>query len=384
MDKQIKILLNSEQNIDSVNLDMHDKIELGVLSKEITEYNIRNVVNATEVFDDEREANPIYRIYGKIEYLSLLNGLKLDYDEFEDFFLPQTTDSKNILNSFDFYLIRPASSGYTNTSENEYIRYFEVIATPNDFELFPVGFSNNVYGEQGYSFNYSVDIDVSEYYDHFGFPVTDLFLYAQYKKSPNETLLFTDWSSTGTTQENMISKTLNVGDYVETFNNLRIGDLIEYSKLIFLQEQLTEQSFYIITPYLISGVSTTLKWEYKPFIAINLRNLSNSYYNANTGSTSYELVQSIPSYATDIDSGNFVWRNIMIEDYIDPLTGIGTNHPFVNKKRYVFSSIILDIIPDLTDDLTRIAFDEVWFTRNRIGSKITPYGDIDNIGKPCL
>lgn len=545
MDKQLKILLNSEQNIESVNVDMFDKIELKRLPKEITEYNIRNVVNATEVFDAEREANEIYRLYGKIEYLSLLNGLKLDYSEFSDFFNPQNDNVKNIFNSFDFYLVRPASSGYTDSVisnsgiiidedfnnwitstpsnypigwnvsvstnsfmrqtltnqaefvlDNQYIftapfniislykdipevygdlviktnvdissslnvssdlftltlfsngtmvgnyqlfttgvgykeyhinvpestpitkvsifanssnksfymdylqiektdnnigttktdiynRFFEVIATPKDFELFPIGFSNNVYGEQGYSFNYNVDINISEYYDQFNFPVTDLYLYAQYKKSPNETLLFTNWSISGITQVDLITKELNIGDYVESLNELRIGDLIEYNKSTFLQNQLSEQTYYIITPYSIEGVSSTLKWKYNPFIPITLRNLSDSYYVANTGSTSYELVQSIPNYATDIDDGNFVWRNIMIEDYIDPLTGIGTNHPFINGKRYVFSSFILDVTPDLTDNLTRIAFEDIWFTKNRTKIKTSPTGNINNIGKPC-
>jgi hypothetical protein len=384
MDKQIKILLNSAQNINSVNLDIFDKIELDVLPKEITEYNIRNVVNATEVFDAEREENQVYRIYGKIEYLSLLNGLKLDYTQFQDFFYPLKDNCKNIFNSFDFYLLRPAPSGYTNVSGIEYIRYFEVIAIPDNFELFPVGFSNNVYGEQGYSFNYNIDIDISNYFDNFDFPVTELFLYAQYKKTASETVFFTNWVSSGSTQVELLTKTLDVGDFVETLNNIRVGDLIEYSELLFLQEQLSEQTYYILTPYTTNSGTSRLKWKYNPFIPLRLRYLTDSYYVANTGSTSYELVQSIPPYATDIGNGNFVWRNIAIEDYTDPLTGLGTNHPFVNKKRYAFSSIIMDMTPDLTDDITREAFEEVWFTRNKYNIKTTPTGDINNIGKPCL
>lgn len=384
MDKNIKILLNSEQNINSVNVDMYDKVELSNKPKEINEYNIRNVVNATEVFDAEREENQVYRIYGKIEYLSLLNGLSLNYSRFEDFFYPLTDNCKNILNSFDFYLVRPASSGFTADINNIYNRYFEVIATPDDFELFPIGFSNNVYGEQGYSFNYNIDIDISNYYDNFDFPVTELFLYAQYKNETNESVYFTEWSSSIPSEVNLLRKDLNIGDFVETLGNLRIGDLINYDKATFLQEQTEKQTFYILTPFTNNGTSSRLKWKYNPFIPIRLRYLTDNYYVANTGSTSYELVQSIPTYATDIDNGNFVWRNIQIEDYNDPITGLGTNHPFVNKKRYAFSSIILDMTPDLSDTITKDAFEEVWFTRNKYNIKTTPTGDIDNIGKPCL
>ena len=82
----MEILLNSYKNVASVNVDSYDKVELFNKPTEITEYDIRNVLSASDVFEAEREANQIYRIYGKIEYMSLLNGLKLNYNQFQDFF----------------------------------------------------------------------------------------------------------------------------------------------------------------------------------------------------------------------------------------------------------------------------------------------------------
>ena len=67
MDINQKILLNVNKNINSVNVDVFNKIELSSISKEINEFNIRNVLSATEIFDKEREETPIYRTYGKIE-----------------------------------------------------------------------------------------------------------------------------------------------------------------------------------------------------------------------------------------------------------------------------------------------------------------------------
>ena len=110
MDKQEKILLHTYQNIKSVNADLYNKIELTNKLTEINEYNIRNVINSTEIFDIERNSNEIYRIYGRFEYMSLFNGLKNNYLYLKDFFNPQVSgNSKNIFNSFDFYLVRPAS-----------------------------------------------------------------------------------------------------------------------------------------------------------------------------------------------------------------------------------------------------------------------------------
>jgi hypothetical protein len=550
MDEQLEILLHSYQNIKSVNADSFNKIQLDNNLAKINEYDIRNAVNATEVFDAEREANRVYRIYGRIEFMSLLNGLKNNYEIFEDFFKSQADNSKNILNSFDFYLVRPTSSGYTHISggtsgmiidekfnswyiaspsdypngwnvmvttnsyveqsltnqahfvlDNQYIfatpfnlvtlykdipavygdlvirtqvdvqptfvpatdlltitlssygtavatfpllttglgikeytitipqstpitrvsimansnnksiymdylqiektdtdlgtnnstitynRYFEVIATPNQFELFPIGFSNNVFGEQAYTYNFNVDINISPFQDNFGFPVTELFLYAQYKKSiypaPAEILSAKLWSENGTiTYSNVSTKSFVTGDTVMSLNGQKFGDIINYSKLRYLQVQTHPEQFYITTPY--SDSTNRLIWKYNPFIPLRLRYLTDNIYTANISGTSYAEVQSIPYYATNVGGGNYVWRNIMPEGYRDPLTGIGNDLPFVNKRRYLFSSIVLDVIPDLDDQQTLDAFSEVWYSRNAYNFNKIPLGDINNIGKPCL
>jgi hypothetical protein len=549
MDENIKILLNSNQNIDSVNVNSYNKIELQNKRLPILEYDIRNVLSATEIFDIERETNEIYRIYGKIEYMSLLNGLRTGYSKLEHFFLPlqNLTTSKNLLNSFDFYLVRPAVSGYTtfggntgtsttfyyvnedfddwitstpsdypagwtvsvgvgsyveqtvtnqakfvlgnnpfinlitlskelttpaygditietvvdilpnlipgtdlftiilfngsnilhsfNTlsgstglktyqvnvpigtpvtkvtiianstnksifmdyfkmytgtfggaSNTGFIRYFQVVATPNEFELFPVGFANNIYNEQTYGFSFNTDFDVSNYVDNFGFPLTELFLYAAYKKwnSPAETLSFTRFSTGGTATKVAFSTTsLNIGDYVKTTTGEKIGDVVEYSKPDFYQAQLTPQTFYIRTPYVDGFTSKALIWKYNPFIPFRLRYFSNEIYKTNINNSSYEQVMSIPYYATALDSGNYVWRTILPQGYVDPLTGIGVDYPFVNKKRYLFSTIILDVVPDLTDALTYTAFKDIKFG-TPTNLNITPMSDLNNIGKPCL
>jgi len=391
MDENVKILLNSTRNIDSVNVDEFNKIDLSNKRGLITEYDIRNVLSATEVFDIEREANSVYRIYGKIEYLSLLNLLKTNYLRFQDFFLPQASgNSKNLLNSFDFYLVK-ASTGYTHITSTpstiEYIRFFEIIATPNDFEIYPIGFANNVYGEQAYAFNFNMDFDVSSYVDKFGFPATELFLYAQYKPavSPIETLSATTWSNTGVANKTTITPiVLNIGDKVKALFNIKTGDIIEYAKSEFLQEQLTPQTFYIKTPYLDGVTPKRLIWKYNPFIPLRLSYFSGELSRANISGTSYEQTSTIPYYATEypVGTGNYVWRNILPQGFFDPLTGIGVDYPFVNKKRYLFSNIIFEVVPDLTDASTLDAFSHILYGTPEI-INTQPLDDLNNIGKPC-
>jgi hypothetical protein len=398
MDKSIEILLGSYKNINSVNTDSYDKLELTNNTSELMEYNINDVVNSTDVFDAEREANAVYRIYGKIEYLSMLNGLKnnvnnaaQNYGVLEDFFLP-TYDStaKNILNSFDFYLVRPAVSGYTEINETRYIRYFQVIAKPSDFEIFPAGFSNNVYGEQAYAFSFKKDFDVSQYYDNFGFPITELFLFPQYirktnRSSVSETMSATTWSNIGVPSKMIYPPTgLNIGDYVKTTTGAKLGELIEYNKEEFTQRVISGQTVYISTYYQDGYSPKSLIWKFNPFIPFRLRYFGDQLNSANTGSTSYDVVNSIPEYATKLDNnGNYVWRDILPQGYVEPLTGIGVDYPFLNKRRYLFSSIVFSVVPDLTNSNTLNVFKQIWYSRYATNQKITPLTDLTDIGKPC-
>ena len=422
MDKNIQIRLGSTKNINSVNVDTFEKVKLSFTPSLLTEYNVRNAVNAADIFDEERNTTAIYRIYGGLEYFSMLNGLDRNYSSVTDFFTPNnTTNIRDVFNSFDFYLVKPSNTGYTsinyssssttelnvdykvfetfrssrgfytdgdngqiprgwdsyargayssweehynadtgvnsgmlkytlntfersditnpgfsaepllgqliietyvdgtnletqdylnielkdstgrdivvfNTLENGtgtkrymanisasnpvhridiqgrasnatmwmdkfivftsdgtetstysfegYHRNFEIIATPNEFELFKAGFAKNVFDEQKYIFTFNNDIDISDYFDALGFPVTEVFLYARYKPISTsnglETYQYTYWDEeTGESELRDMTPQSDLNVY---------GDLISYQKKIFKQEQTEEQIHYISTP----------------------------------------------------------------------------------------------------------------------------------------
>jgi hypothetical protein len=78
-----------------------------------------------------------------------------------------------------------------------------------------------------------------------------------------------------------------------------------------------------------------------------------------------------------------VWRNILPQGFTDPISNLGVDYPFVNKCRYLFSKIVLDVVPDLSDGNTYDAFKNIWYSRYAQPYSITPLGDINDIGKPC-
>jgi hypothetical protein len=384
MSENIEILLGIDKNVNSVNVDNYMDFLLENKQGEIIEYDIENSLSATEIFDAEREANDIYRIYGRIEYLSLLNGLSLNYKVLGDFFLP-TGNSKNINNSFKFYLIKPGTGYTSGGSSVDFVRYFDVIATPADFELYNAGYTNNVYGDRVYAFNFNKDFDVTPYVDNFGFPLTELFLYAQYQPGTNgfgqaEIMSGTTWNTSGVKEKAVIVPVnLNIGDRI-------YGDLVEYSKSNFLQFQLMPQIYYISTPYKDdANVNRKLQWSYNPFISLRLKYFYDNLNTANSGSTSYTEQISIPYYATEypVGTGNFVWRDIIPQGNFDPQTGVGVDYPFINMKRYLFAPIILDISPDLYDSWTYQVFTEIKYgAPTSMNQK--PNTNLNNIGKPCL
>jgi hypothetical protein len=100
----------------------------------------------------------------------------------------------------------------------------------------------------------------------------------------------------------------------------------------------------------------------------------------------------IPDYAKlIIGDGKYVWRDILPQGYIDPITNEGVDYPFLNKRRYLFEPITFDVPPNLRreDDLkhqnTLNVFNEIEYYRYATLLDITPEteDDLDNIGKPC-
>lgn len=393
MDDKLVIQLGETKNINSVNVDNYSKIQLNNKSSNIREYDIRNILSVTEVFNIERQSSEIYRIYGGFQYISILNNMKSDYQYLVDYFDNPVQDPNIAVkgfDQFDVYLVKPADTGYTKVNildtgdTSSYVRKFEVIATEADFEFYNAGYANNLYGDQEYAFNFTKDFDTSQYFDEFGIPVVELYLYLFYRTTStswgtNETMSGTTWSENTGEPSTPVKAytTFNIGDLIDD------GDKLEYLKYNFSEETIDEQTHYIRTPYKDNTTTKYLQWKYDAFIPFRLRYFSDELKRGNTGTTSYNFEINIPAWATDIGEGNRVWRNILDQGYTDPLTGNGVDYPFVNGRRYLFSNIVFSVVPDLDHTNTQAVFNEILYPSPETLDD-TPTGEIDNIGKPCL
>lgn len=376
MDEKIQILLNSKKNINSVDKNTFGRIELTGSKNNFNELNITKIASASDVFYQEREENENYRVYGRIEYFSLLNGIKSTYNNVDDLFYKVDTNVQNIYNSFDFYLVKPSTTFTRIGTTNRYIRKMEVISTPSNFDIFNAGFTNNLFGDDVYSFVVNNDIDISGYLDGLGMPLTDIYLYPRYLANINVSEMIKEitWDTNGVGQNQPLTSTkLNLGDLVN-------GDIVEFDKEEYQQTIYSSQQYNIETKFTAEPV-TTIYWNYNPFIPIKLRYFSSNLNKANKLTTSHDQLERIPKYAIKVNDleENYIWRNILPQGSYDPITNEGVNYPFINKKRYVFITPIVDIIPDMLNSRT---FDILKYGNPSI-SNLSPTTDVNNIGKPC-
>lgn len=405
-----KIQMGSSKNVNSINIDMYKTLYLKNNVSNLNEFDINRIVNSSDLFESEREKNVKYNLYGKIEYLSLLNGIIRNYDKLSNFLNPSgELNLRNIHNTFDFYLVKPSktfvevigdglSSLLGTKKKINYYRNFEVVATPSDIHIINAGFNHNLFNEQTYVYILNKTIDLENERDGLNFPITDLYLYAKYKPiknkttNQNEIIRETEWRVDGSWAYIPIIETShNVGDII-------MGDVIEYDILNYTQTILKNQIHKIVTPLAPTEEfehGYSLHWKYNPFIRLPIRKFSNELNVVDVNDSRYDIIESIPKHLfkwekndNDEDimvepkNGIAIWRDLQREGFVDIINNIENNHPFLNGCRYVYSDVVLSIEPDLGYPTTMNVFKQVLFEDNKImGYK--PTTDLNEINKPC-
>lgn len=386
--------LGSTEFVNAVNTDENLYLDLKTTSKEIFSYDQSSVINVAQLFDDERQASWNYRIYGAINFMSIVNGLKLNYKALSDFFTRPSLGTelsgltRNILNSYDVYLCRPLGntfstggtvivSGNTKVTTDVYRLKYEVLTKLSDFEIYKSGFNKNIYNDQIHSFNFSNNFDLFNQTDSFNKPVTELYLFFNF--SPKNGVL----GAETVTQNSFTGATRPAWPYVQySGGSIVDGDWVFYTPTNFEETQLKKAEHYV--KFLCTGVTggDGLSFKYNPFVQIRIREYGDEIITANISGTS-ETDNQIPPYAIKIDNdGNYLWKDLLQNGYIDPITGDGVNFPFVNKHHYVFTNYVLSLSTDLDDAATATTFAEIHFAANAL-QYTKPISSLNNLGSKC-
>ena len=365
--EELKIKLGQYNNVDSTNVDDYCKINLNRNESILTQYDTFNILDVTNLYNTERQECERYKIYGKIEYLSMFNNVLSGYTSLNeliswvpDYFSGSPIIKKTIENSFKFYLVKPSAEEYRSIENNQYVRKYDVISNLNNFKLFNAGYSTNVFNDLEYIFSFDCEIDLSNTVDYFQHPINELFLYCEYQPLSSgygisEKLEIKVYDSTGGTS--YIQHTPIELSSGSTFD----GNLISFVVSDYTLNSIDEFTHRIET-YYESGGTESLRWYYNSLIPIRISYMSDEYKIENISGTSYEDIIKVPSYATQFDSnGSYIWRDILDKGYIDPISNIGVNYPFVNNKHYIYNNITLSVQPDMSHINTYLLFNTMVF-----------------------
>jgi hypothetical protein len=254
-----------------------------------------------------------------------------------------------------------------------YFRIFRKIKTrnsqviePDDYEIYKLAFSQNIFSDFITQFTFNEDIDVSNLVDNLGRPLSELYL-TIVKTSSNG--LFTNVSSgietpfisnlntsltnTYLTSIPVINKIHNGGSspfptHIPLENNVLFsstdfyGDLVDYNQNELIETVLADVYHRFNTnnretnPQLVTNTTINLGprqegYYYKSHHLIKIRNFS-SYIEQGD-----EFTENKPSYAINMGDGRYLWRDLLPIGYNDT-TNEFLDYPFTNNAHYMYGN----------------------------------------------
>ena len=263
--------------------------------------------------------------------------------------------SNDVESKYYFRIFRKIKTRSSNVVEND------------DYEIYKLGFSENIFSDTITQFTFNEDIDVSNLTDNLGRPLSELYLTILKTSSNN---LFTNISSgietpfisnlnnsvtnTYLTSIPVINKIHNGGstpfpshiplESNISFNNTDFyGDLVDYNDNDLREVVLAEVNHRFNTinresnPQLVTSTQTINLgprqegYYYKSHHLIRIRNFSSYIEQADNS------VENIPSYATNIGDGRLTWRDLLDIGYNEQ--GLNTlDYPFTNGSHYLYNN----------------------------------------------
>lgn len=256
-----------------------------------------------------------------------------------------------------------------------YFRLFKKIKTRNnieieqdDYEIYNLAFSQNIYNDQIYQFVFNEDIDVSDLTDNLNRPLSELYLTMVKTDSSDTSFSFGSVSSgvecpfisqlnnsklpsySYLTNVPVINKIHNGGilpfpshtpleTNITIANNIFYGDIVEYNKFTLKETILSDVQHRFNTTDRESTTLSTLPaqgarqegYYYKSHYLIKIREFS-SYIEQGDSST-----EGIPNYSEDLGDGRFLWRDLLPIGFNDAKEEL-LNYPFVNGCHYIYQN----------------------------------------------
>jgi hypothetical protein len=271
--------------------------------------------------------------------------------------------------------------------ESEY--YFRIFsAITNNYEIYPIAFSKNIFLDKTHQVVINEDIDVSKYTDNLGRPLSELYL--TILKKNNNNFSNVDSGVEMPLLGNLVSfldagdvrRIHNVGTWdvdshvpIETnlisSNSLFYGDVVEYNKFRVEETILGEVHHRFNRTNRVSN-GRPEGYYYKPHHQVKIRDFS-TFIEQGDDSTI-----GIPDYAEDLGDGRYLWRDLLdigINDGQDEML----DYPFLNGSHYRYENIILNLRRQ--DPFNEIGLYYINSPRDLFGDRLDDNNFITNSGQ---
>jgi len=260
-----------------------------------------------------------------------------------------------------------------------YFRLFEKVkmrTTPvienDDYEIYPLAFSNNIYNDSVNQIVFNEDVDVSNLTDNLGRPLSELYL-TIIKTEGNELKSgfngFTDVKSGIEIPYMPEVQATSVGDYrqdipdirrihdggitptvshtplesnVTITNNSFYGDVVEYNRYRVKETVLAEVNHRFNTTDRTGSGSSSVEgprqegYYYKAHYLINIRNFS-AYVEQGDIYT-----EGVPDYAENLGDGRWLWRDLLSIGFNEGQEN-PVNYPYLNNAHYIHQNYCIPL-----------------------------------------
>lgn len=216
--------------------DLFINIDLKIKNKELFENNIVSILDIREQFDKERNSINNYRIYGNINYLSLINNKESVWDSITDLFAPENTDQNsinfNLYNTFDIYIIYPYEFEKIKDIDSNkalYIKKYKKISQINELSLIKCGFSKNVFSEDVFNFLFNKNYNFKDLTTKIGdtiIPIMDIGIFFELKSKVNNNFSYTNFRKNYSLNNYEVSTATTYGYNISNYDKINFNNTI--------------------------------------------------------------------------------------------------------------------------------------------------------------
>jgi hypothetical protein len=238
---------------------------------------------------------------------------------------------------------------YNGQESEYYFRVFEKLSGQDDYEVYPIAFSKNLFSDNLCQVVFNKDIDTSIYKDNLGRPISEVYL-TIIKENNNgfsnidsgiEIPFFNtvplDIPDINRIHNSNITTISNdsIENNVLSNDNVFYGDVVEYNKLN-VSEVLLGEVRHRFNRVNRDVMKHAEGYYYKPHHKIELRYWSTFVEEGDNNTIG------IPDYAEKIDGNRYLWRDLLDIGMNDGQSKI-LDYPFLNGSHYPYSNVILKL-----------------------------------------